>query len=133
LKIDDLITLISEKESKMLRNYSRTENHYDIAPENTKGSPAEDTTARPTIIFDILDEELIIKWIYLNKQNQGIGSAIVKWFIDYCEYKGLKKISIRSVGKDKNEMRVLAEKFGFKVINENLDSFDYRLVMREQL
>lgn len=45
----------------MLRNYSRTENHYDIAPKDTDGSPAENSTVRPTIIFDVLDDEIAIR------------------------------------------------------------------------
>lgn len=58
---------------------------------------------------------------------------IVQWFIDYCECKGLRKISIRSVGKDKRGMIALAEKFGFQVIKEKRDSLDYGLLVREQL
>lgn len=131
MKIDDLTRLISDEESKMLRNYSRKENHYDIAPKDTDGSPTEDSTARPTIVFDILDNELAVRWIYLNKQNQGFGSMIVQWFIDYCDCIGLRKISIRSVGKDNRGMIALAEKFGFQVIKEKSDSFDYGLVLRE--
>ena len=123
--------LISDNEAKILRNYSRTENHYDIAPVDTDGSsPAEDSTARPTIVFDILEDELAVKWIYLNKQNQGLGSMIIQWLIKYCKCKGLSKISIRSVGKDKRGMISLAEKFGFQVIEERIDSLDYGLLLR---
>jgi len=41
LKIDDLTRLISEKESKVLKNYL-TKNRYDIAPKDSDGSPLQE-------------------------------------------------------------------------------------------
>ncbi|WP_353095721.1 GNAT family N-acetyltransferase [Tissierella praeacuta] len=129
--IQELINLISDVEGKELKNYSRINKHYDIAPINTNGSPIEDASARPTLVFDILDDELAVKWIYLNVQNQGLGTRIIQWFIDYCRKNGIGKISIRLVGEDNSRMRTLSEKLGFRVIRKRNCSLDYELLVED--
>ena len=129
--IQELINLISDVEGKKLQNYSKKDKHYDIAPINTKGNPSENASARPTLVFDIFDDELVVKWIYLNMQNQGLGTEIINWFINYCKKNGISKISIRLVKENNKEMRGLAEKLGFKVIRKRDCYLDYELLIED--
>lgn len=131
MKIHELIDLVSEVEMKKLQNYSKKKGHYDIAPVGTAGSPIEDDTARPTIILDILDDEVAIKWIYLNVQNKGLGTKIIQWLITYCRQNNIKRISIRLVDEGNDNMIYLAEKLGFKVIGKRNTSLDYGLFLKD--
>ena len=130
MKIHELIDLVSEVEMKKLQNYSKKKGHYDIAPVGTVGSPIENDTARPTIIFDIFDDELAIKWIYLNIRNKGLGTKIVRWLITYCIQNSINKISIRLVDEGNDNMIYLAEKLGFKIIGKRNTSLDYGLLLK---
>lgn len=131
--IEELIDLLSEEESKCLVNHSSRKSRYDIAPLDSAGSPIEDSTARPTLVFDVLDEEVVLRWIYLNKQGEKLGSNIIRWFIKYCKYNNYQRMSIHLVNKENYAMRRLAEKFDFVIDNDNGDTVDYVLRFSEEM
>lgn len=113
MKIRELIDIVSEAENKKLINYSNENNRYDIAPIDSDGSPVSDSSARLTIAFKVYDDEVALQWLYLNTQNQGIGTKIVEWLIDYSKFKGLDKMTFRLVDEENKSMVALANKFGF--------------------
>lgn len=132
MKIQELIDLVALTEKKQLQNYSKKKNYFDIAPIDSNGSPLEDATARPTIVFDVYDDELAIKWIYLNERHQGLGTKIIQWLIDYSAYINVSRVSIRLVGCSNEPMKAVATKLGFLVIGSRGNSFDYGLLLKEE-
>lgn len=80
------------------------------------------------INFRFEGNTLIIPWFYLSKQNEGIGSKILKWFIEFCMKNDINVIEIRGVKQDKQGMRKLLNKFEFKVI-ESGEYMDFRKVL----
>ncbi|NFD04998.1 GNAT family N-acetyltransferase [Clostridium botulinum] len=129
MRVQELIDLVSEIENKQLKNYSSENNRYDIAPVNSEGSPASDASARPTIAFKVFDDEIALQWLYLNTRNQGLGTKIIQWLIDYCKVKGISKMSIRLVEEDNKSMMTLAEKFGFQIRRKRGSSLNYELIL----
>lgn len=129
MRIQELIDIVSEAENKKLTNYSNEKNRYDIAPIDSDGSPVSDASARPTIAFKVYDDEVALQWLYLNIQNQGIGTKIVEWLIDYSKFKGIRKMSIRLVEEDNKSMVTLAGKFGFEVSKMQGSSLNYELLL----
>jgi hypothetical protein len=59
---------------------------------------------------------LIIPWFYLSKPNEGIGSKIVKWFIEFCTENNMIAIEIRGVKQEKQGMKALLNRFNFRKI-----------------
>lgn len=68
------------------------------------------------INFRFENNTLIISWFFLKQKNLGIGSKIMKWFIEFCEESNIFSIEIRAVSRDKEGMLRLLNKFGFKKV-----------------
>jgi hypothetical protein len=68
------------------------------------------------IKFRFENNTLIIPGFFLKKQNVGIGSKIMKWFIKFCKESNIFSIEIRTVGRDKQGMLRLLNKFDFKKV-----------------
>jgi GNAT superfamily N-acetyltransferase len=81
------------------------------------------------INFRFENNTLIIPWFYLCKQNKGIGSNIMKWFIEFCIENGINAIEVRSVRQDKQGMKKLLKKFGFEMIQSDDEYMSFRKVL----
>lgn len=77
------------------------------------------------INFRIEKNSFIIPWFYLSKQNEGIGSQIMQWFIEFCTKNSIKAIEIRGVKQDKEGMKKLLNKFNFDMIKSD-EFMDFR-------
>lgn len=132
--INDLVKLIEIKESTKLINWSRSkkEKVYDFAPVNSKGDPETNIDARPTIIFEIDNDnnKFILRWIYLRYPRQGLGRQIFNWIINFCRNNSFKNFEIKSVGKDKIAMRRLCSDFGFIKTNSSNNNDDFKLEIK---
>jgi len=127
MKVQELIKLVSEVENKQIINHSRDENYYYIYPVVSVGDPQNDASARPTINFEVTDDEVKLRLLYLNVRSKGLGTKIIRWLIDYCVSENINKLSIRTVEKNNIIMKALARKFAFKVNKENDGYLNFEL------
>lgn len=77
------------------------------------------------INFRIEGNWFIIPWFYLSKQNEGIGSKIMQWVIEFCRKNNITAIEIRGVKQGKEGMKNLLNKFDFFMIKSG-EFMDFR-------
>lgn len=77
------------------------------------------------INFRLEENSFIIPWFYISKQNKGIGSQIMQWFIEFCTKNAIEGIEIRGVKQDKEGMKNLLNKFNFSMIKSG-EFMDFR-------
>lgn len=124
LMFRELINIMKENLNEELYIKSNSENSYVII-DNGVNTEEEKFTQ---INFRIEGNTFIISWFYLSKQNQGIGSKIMKWVIEFCVENSINVIEIRSVKQDKEGMKKLLNKFDFKIIKSS-EFMDFRKVL----
>lgn len=118
-----LLNLMEEDLNEKLNIKQDRDNKYVIT-DNGLNTDEEKFTQ---INFRFEGNTLIIPWFYLSKKNEGIGSKILKWFIEFCIENDITAIEIRGVKQDKEGMKKLLNKFDFKLIKSG-EFMDFRKV-----
>lgn len=124
LMFSELLNIMRENLNEELYIKSNGQNSYVI----TDNGLNIDDQNFTQINFRIEDNTFIIPWFYLSKQNEGIGSKIIKWFIEFCMENGINAIEIKSVKQDKRGMKKLLNKFDFQIIKPG-EFMDFRKVL----
>ena len=81
------------------------------------------------ITFRVVDEIVVLSWIYLLYPCRGTGTKIISWFIQYCKQNKYKTLKIANVEENNAKMRALCRKFKFIENKANSSYSDFYLTV----